>query len=479
MHTRPLASVAHPVGPHPSPTGGRLARPPLSQDSTTLRRRLTPLRLTAPLVAAALLATAMAPSPAHAQDAVFTGTLSTSQQTELAQWGQAYWTRLEGGTPSTAPFTFSTAAMNSPLFNPFYGPRQTLLNVGIVSDTDCMKDLAEHTPLDPTAASKRQAIKDALVDFKIKTDPVTDPAGTTNHVLRILDAATVNNLVVYNEDGKLVSEKLPLDVVVAAGADSQFAEQLTDNSINALLLLTNQAPALVAAAPGTTEAQAMLTGAAPKAGAAAVAIGNLLAQAGLPVNTIERMDVLFGVYGQLPTVYVAFNDCAVLIDATTGAVTAPVKLGSPLNAAALLAAHTEASPPFANRVVTAAGCLVVAAPMWHDTPPTPLTNPAFGPQAPSPGNIPGNWGKWTCVNQGTGCKCTLNGTYTDTSVTPPRVIPVEITCTSGSQGGQAGNCPSFMPQTVQPVAPPPNTAPITPTTPPGYVGAQCSFRYKY
>ncbi|MFN8817420.1 MAG: hypothetical protein ACK5ZV_11840 [bacterium] len=370
--------------------------------------------------------------------------------------------------------------MNSPLFNPFYGPRQTLLNVGIVSDTDCMKDLAEHTPLDPTAASKRQAIKDALVDFKIKTDPVTDPAGTTNHVLRILDAATVNNLVVYNEDGKLVSEKLPLDVVVAAGADSQFAEQLTDNSINALLLLTNQAPALVAAAPGTTEAQAMLTGAAPKAGAAAVAIGNLLAQAGLPVNTIERMDVLFGVYGQLPTVYVAFNDCAVLIDATTGAVTAPVKLGSPLNAAALLAAHPEASPPFANRVVTAAGCLVVAAPSWQDTPPVPL-GPTFGPTAVPPGSppgtLPGGWGKWTCVNQGQGCKCTLSGTYTDTSVVPAKVYPVQITCTSGSQGGQPGNCPSGMTPPGQPIAPPNPPPPTTPTTPPGYIGASCAFRY--
>ena len=259
------------------------------------------------------------------------------------------------------------------------------------------QQLAEYPGTDAASAAKRQAIKDALVDFRFKTDPVTDPTGTTTHVIRILDASMVAGLVTYTEDGKLVSEKLPLDVLVAAGANVELADNLSADSITALLLLTNQAPGLVAGASGATEAKAMLGGQATKANTVATAVAALLNQAGVAVNAVERMDALFGVYGQLPTVYVALSDCAVLVDATTGAVTTPVKLGTPLDASGLLALHGEASAPYAHRMVSSMGCTFVAAPTWHATPPAGYPA-APAPAAPNflPFIVPGIWPtSWT------------------------------------------------------------------------------------
>ncbi len=391
---------------------------------------------------AVLAGTAMTTTTASAltPDPVFGGTLTAAQQAEMMQWGQTYWNRLEGvPTAANTTFTFSTAAMNSPLFNPFYGPRQTLVNLGLIADGDCMKQLAEYPGTDAASAAKRQAIKDALVDFRFKTDPVTDPTGTTTHVIKILDASMVAGLVTYTEDGKLVSEKLPLDVLVAAGANVELADNLSADSITALLVLTNQAPGLVAGVSGATEAKAMLGGQATKANNVATAVAALLGQAGVGVDAVERMDALFGVYGQLPTVYVGLSDCAVLVDATTGAVTTPVKLGTPLDASGLLALHGEASAPYAHRMVSSMGCTFVAAPTWHATPPAGYPA-APAPAAPNflPFIVPGIWPtSWTCVTVAPGpatrtnpfptlftlCRCTQDRWWRRSPTAIPALVP--------------------------------------------------------
>jgi len=422
--------------------------------------------------------------PVATPDPVFSGTLTSQQQTEMMAWGQAYWNKVEGvvgpgGTNAAlGGFTFSTAAMNSPLFNPFYGPRQTLVNLGLIAESDCMKQLAEAPGMDAASLVKQSAIKDALLEAKFKTDPVTDPTGTFNHINKIFDSGYVANLVIYTEDGKLVSKELPLDVLVGAGMTVELADSLSADTVTALLVLSSQVPAIVANAAGVTEATGMLGTQARKADAVAIAIRNLLTQAGVQSDGVERMDALFGVYGQLPTVYVALSDCAVLIDATTGAMTNPIKLGTPLNAGGLLALHPfAATSPFAHRMVSAAGCTYVAAPKWRTSPPagyiprpaapagTPPVTPIFIDPSPPfsiPGgqpnflpDTPGWYSDYRCLQTAGDCICVRYGMW----VGPAGggiIFERETSTWSREPCGNIGTLP----------APPTGTPAGTPITPP-------------
>lgn len=390
--------------------------------------------------AAVMAALATSSAPAMAADPVFGGSLTAAQQAELLQWGQLYWNRVEGVPPpagssnaALASFSFSLPAMNSELFNPFYGPRQTLIKLNLISANDCMKQLVEQPGTDAASVAKRAAIKDSLLEAKFKTDPVTDPAGTVNHVIKILDAGYVAGLVTYTEDGKLVSKELPLDVLVEAGVTTQVAEALSGESVTALLVLSSQLPGAIATISGATEAQAALTGQASKADAVASRVTTLLNQAGVAPNAVERMDAIFSVYGQLPMVYVAMSDCAVLLDATTGAMSMPMMLGSPLSASALLAQHDAAGDGLAHRVVSKMGCVYAAAPSWQPTRPpgygprpaapqgtAPLLIPWTDPSAPFNTTVPRlfdptNIGWFThliCVDTGAGCLCVKYGLET-------------------------------------------------------------------
>lgn len=222
----------------------------------------------------------------------------------------------------------------------------------------------------------------------------------------------------------------------------------------------------------------MVGGQATKANAVATAISALLNQAGIAGASVERMDAIFSVYGQLPTVYVALSDCAVLIDATTGAVTAPIKLGTPLDASGLLAQHgTAAASPFAHRMMSAAGCTYAAAPFWQTTP-DPSNNWVPRPAAPGtvpplipiptlPTPIPRNpdypgWPtNWSCATRGTGtasayCECTNYQQYVDTPFPSTRILWSRFTCTSPSG---VGGCTLVAPPAVPPTTP---GAPPTP-----------------
>ena len=362
-------------------------------------------------------------------DPVFAGTLTAAQQAEMKAWGQAYFNKIEGvnqggSNAVTAAWTFATPAMNSPLFNPFYGPRQTLVNLDLIADTDCPRALTEAAGADAASQAKRGAIKDALVNFKFKTYPVTDPNGTTAHVIKILDSTYVSGLVTYTQAGKLVSEKLPLDVLEGAGVSVQFADNLSDSSITALLVLTSQAPGIVANAVGATEAQAMVSGQGTKADSVALTIAGLLQQAGIAGSTVLRMDAIFGVYGQLPIVYIILGDCAVLIDATTGAVSLPMKPGSALDASGLLALHSiAAASPFPHRLITKAGCTVTLAPSWQTTPPGPGPG-LLTPAVPIPQTPTGGGGTYTCtMPSNSKCVCTRNPTF----INPPGITPLAPT----------------------------------------------------
>ncbi len=339
-------------------------------------------------------------------DPVFSGTLTAAQQAEMMAWGQAYFNKIEGvnqgGSNAVATaWTFATPAMNSPLFNPFYGPRQTLVNLGLIDDTDCMKAITETPGTDRSALKKRSAIKDALVSFKFKTDPVTDPNGTTTHVYKILDAALVAGLVTYTEGGKLVSEKLPLDIIIAAGAEPQFVDTISLDTINAINAIVVAAPGYAQTAIGGNEAQKMLTGGTSRADNIRTKIMQLLTDLQVEGSDSEQGEITFAVYGALPVIHVALLDADLMVDAVTGAVVGPLVKGSAPPIATLLLAHAEYTSGTGGRYLTTSfGCQVVALPFWHDkgNPPPFWNVPAPGVTPYKKVNLPGvSPTSWTCL----------------------------------------------------------------------------------
>ena len=410
-------------------------------------------------------------------DPVFAGTLTAAQQTEMKAWGQAYFNKIEGvnqggGNAVATAWTFSTPAMNSPLFNPFYGPRQTLVNLALIADTDCPRALTEATGADAVSQAKRGAIKDALVNFAFKTDPVSDPNGTITHVYKILDASLVSGLVTYTEGGKLVSEKLPLDIIIAAGANSQLANSLSETTINAINAIVVAAPSYAQNTTGLTETRKLLTGGTSKTDNMELLLENIPSALGIQAKTAQLL-ALFGVYGQLPLIQLQFADAMILVDAINGSVAGPFQPGSMLDASGLVASHVEASGTTGIQYVAAGGCPTVNA-GWVPAGGPGGTIPAGWPRMPAtptmpPGRSPG----WTCSNIGASCVCQQQEVFGPPAALPglPGTIPawvpavtIRTTCTwPGGCFGPANIPPTPTPPATGPAFPPAGPSPLAPT----------------
>ncbi len=287
--------------------------------------------------------------------------------------------------------------MNSQLFNPFNGPRQTLVKLGRIDSTDGMRQLVEAPGADVASAKKREAIKDALVNFTFKTSPVNNPDGTTNHIYKILNASSVAGLVTYVEDGQLVSEKLPLDLIVVAGADPQFASTLSDATATAVTAILVAAPGYASTATGGSETHKLTSGGPSRADQVRDRIVQLLANTNTEGSDTDQGEISFGVYGSLPVIHVSFADADLMIDALTGAVVGPMAPGSPVPTEALLSGHSE--------YVTGSGAVYLAGifglfprstlPTWHNVPPPgfPATPAIYQPVIRS-----GLWPtQWSCT----------------------------------------------------------------------------------
>ncbi len=385
---------------------------------------------------------------------VYYGTLTAAEEAEVQAWGIAYWTRVEAGTPSTMPF--STAAMNSHLFNPFRGTRATLENLKLLDASDCDKAIIEGdvSTMDTATLAKRQALKDAMTDSKFATDPITNVEGTIEHIAQILNAAATNELVTYTEGGSLVSKGLPLDIVVAAGADPDFATELSANTVNAINALVVASPGYVLLATGGTEAQTALSGGASRTDQVHSRIRTLLNDLNVIGYTTQPVRASFGVYGELPIVLVRFADAAVMVDAVSGAVTSPSKRSAALDVRPLLAAHTEFAVGTGSRLFTSDGCTTLAGADWEPTMPPgsrprlPIGLPPAWPMTPDmvPANVqPGRvgwWTDWTCITTLWTCSCTAYGQDTDST---GKIIWVKRVCSMAGACGGAGPAPASLP----------------------------------
>ena len=153
------------------------------------------------------------------------GELTESQQQAVKGWGQAYWSRIQTGT--TALQSPLAGVVDEPLFNPRYATRLTLENLKVLSSSDCESSLTTPQQNDTVALQKQASLKDSMVNLKFATDVNTNFQGTLGHIDKILDASITSSVVAYIDDDRLVSEELPLDVLVASGAEPQSASSFT------------------------------------------------------------------------------------------------------------------------------------------------------------------------------------------------------------------------------------------------------------
>ncbi len=351
------------------------------------------------------------------------GDLTDAQLQAVKGWGQAYWSRIQTGTPAVqSPLA---GVVDEPLFNPRYATRLTLENLKLVSSSDCESFLTTPQQNDTVALQKQASLKDSMVNLKFATDVNTNFQGTLGHIDKILDASITSSVVAYIDDDRLVSEELPLDVLVASGAEPQSASSFTQHEVNAINDIVVSAPGYAAQSGTVSESKKLVTGQPSQADTVALRIKALMSDLSMGDLPVERFDMAFGAYGSLPLVIVGFESCKLVIDATNGLVLAPVPHQGTFNAQALLANH-GITGNYGVRLYNSKGCAASNGPTVaateHPRPPAPPWTPA-----------PGNPTEWSCIDFDISCKCERRYTY----VNPP-AAPIDVTqrCTGP---GRCGN----------------------------------------
>lgn len=336
---------------------------------------------------------------------VFAGNLTVQEADDVAEWGTAYFAKREG--TSVGFYTFTNAAMNHHLFNPLYATRQTLSNLQTVALEDCQEEIIEATSNDPIRWTKRVALKNSMVANQLSTDPVANPDGTFSHVSKILDSLYLGQVATYyDESGKLISEYVPLDLIVSASADPTLAANITEDNITTINSLALVLPAAAPTLGGVTESEKLAMGGISRADKVRTKIQEILTQRQSNAYVL-RIDAQFGVYGLLPIWVVHFNDCFVLVDGITGVVTAPRAVGTPMAPQDLLSQHSDVfSSGMGIRIRESQnGCAPTVA-VWVPVPgPMP---PGTTPLAPAPPLQPTPGNPTTrCQSIALSCTCTM------------------------------------------------------------------------
>lgn len=350
------------------------------------------------------------------------GDLTEAQQQAVKGWGQAYWSRIQTGTPAVqSPLA---GVVDEPLFNPRYATRLTLENLNVLSSSDCESTLTAPQQDDTLALRKQASLKDSMVRLKFATDVNTNFQGTLDHIDKILDASVTSSVVAYIDGDRLVSEELPLDVLVASGAEPKSVSSLMQDEVNAINAIVTSAPGYAAQSGTVSESKKLVTGQPSQADTVAIRIKALMSDLAMGDLPVERFDMAFGAYGSLPLVIVGFDSCKLIIDATNGLVLAPVPHQGTFNAQALLANH-GITGNYGIRLYNSKGCLAATGP---NTPPITTPRPPSYPSYLVPPGIPSGW---TCFNPpptvvGVFCVCTRTYKYANVGV--PGTWNVVQTC---------------------------------------------------
>ena len=414
---------------------------------------------------AAIAAVAQAAS-VSAQTSVYYGTIDAADKSQLAQWATHYWARVDAGTTVTpGTFTFTKAAMNDPLFLPVRGARRTLEMLGVM-DAQACDGLIEIQPgLGDVAVS--DALREAMTQWKFRTDANSNPSGTQAHFNLINAAPSTSNTVWGMEGSHLVSTNLPWEALSGANQTGQIASTVSTPTLHTIGKLTDTAPAIAKAAAGISQTQALITGQKSHADRFEEGVVQFLFDQGSNA-TAWRVDASCGVFGSLPLVGVTFNDAFVLLDTTSGRLDGPFALASPLDATVLLANQSGYVAGTTVRSTTTFGCGATNAATWNPTPPgcpaCPVP-PVWVPVPTPPGTAPGWQTPWFCRDVttpiGTACKCTSTRWVWIVPVPPqwppgqPSIIRERLTCAT------PGFCGTVVPAAPMGTAPCPWGAPGT------------------
>ncbi len=410
------------------------------------------------------------------------GELSTAEVSEVQAWSSLYWQRADAfiaGQSISFSYTFTEPRMNSATFLPSRAVRPTLEDLNLLSESDCDQVLVFMPGTDEDILAKREALKNAMIGGSISTNYFTQPESAAKHAQR-LDEAIAENPVAWGVVGSsLVSEGLPLRKFKRSStAPAVAAMSFSSGTMDGINVIIDNIGTLLDNAADVTEAQAALSGGESQADLVMRLLrDDILPTNNVTVEAIDRIDMAFEIYGNLPLIYVRFADSYVLIDGVDGTVSTVFDLTSPLEGRALLERYTDYQGDDAVRYFNKFGCVQTLAASWKPTPPAgPTLVPAPVPAGSPATVVPGLWGNWVCFNVALTpgqdiCRCEVRGQYRIPPL-PGTVVPVMVRCSCPTLAGGACGSPS-------PNQPTPAPVPGNPGTPGSVTGCTCEFLYSY
>lgn len=393
---------------------------------------------------------------------VYQGSLSPAEHAEVSVWSALFWQRVDqGGGNVGAGFTFTNPAMAGHLFNPLRGARKTLETVAVLTPSQC--DALRPSISDPGVIDEEiaTAFRDVMIGNQITTDADTNPQGTYQHAMLIVSAAPDGGLVVQVNGNQLISIGLPLEALTEPPANSVLNYTLTPEAAQAVFSLFNAGAQWAAESGTVTESTKLITGQPSRADVFAEKVRTMLTGTLSLAEPVEVFYASFGVYGELPFVFVPLPGAYVLMDPVNGNLSGPFVRTSPIDPTGLLSAHPAAyTPTMGVRVASFFGCPVVDPPSWKNTPPCHTIVTTCEPPIFWAPELPGGE-QWICFTQGLnpsgglGCVCERRGTSPIGN--PPVTVPVRRACVC-AQGGEA--ClPGYQPGYPPIGCPPPSSCP--------------------
>lgn len=433
------------------------------------------------LWAAAAAAVALGTASAgHAQEIYYADGLTETEGADVVAWNVLYWQRVDqgGGAPGEG-FTFSNPAMNAHLFNPVRAARPTLEAVGAVPVGLCdrMHEVGGAPGWEGEAAAQaRAAMKDLMLFGQVTTNVAEDPWGSWEHLMLILAAPEDSGVLVWDENGQLISVDLPLEEINTEAANASLKLEVSPESQQILGTLISAGGYWAASAQSgdVPQWQALITGELSKAERFRGLVDAYLTLVEAEGASTQVIHASFGLFGELPVIGVRLSDCYVLLDPTNGNFSGPFEPESPLDARGLLSFHSDAyEAGKAVRYYGELGCVTLVAAQWRNYPPPNYCSPVpaggcWTPFPPFPPTMPMPW--WWCKSDGTGttsCVCTFGDIARDPA---GRVVFIQRRCECTSCGAFSPTGPPYGPSPVAPWTPP--ALPAAPGT-----GCTCTTRW--
>jgi len=414
--------------------------------------------------------------PASAQELpkIHYGELSTAEVSEVQAWSSLYWQRADAyiaGQSVSFSYTFTEPRMNLATFLPSRALRPTLEDLSLLSESDCDQVLVFMPGTDETILAKREALKNAMIGGSISTDFFTQPQAAAKHAERIEEALAENPLPWGIVGSSLVSERLPLRKFKRlTSAPTVPALSFSSGTMDTITVIIGNIGNVLDDAADVTEAQAALSGGESQADAVMrVLRDDILPTNNVTVEAIDRIDMSFGIYGNVPLIYVRFTDSYVLIDGIDGTMSQVFDLTSPLDGRALLERYTDFQGDDSVRYFNKFGCVQTLAAGWKTTPkpgyaprpasppgapvPAPFVDPSplpgFVPAPPYPMHptLPGWESNTGCITPVGGCIC-VTYKYHVSPVPGSGIIVERIRCTP-----PVASCPATLPATNIPSTP--------------------------